>query len=242
LRATILRYFGDPAAHEPCDACSNCRRRSRLDDSALLTVRKILSGIARGGERYGRRRIAAMLVGRTEELPEALAALSTTGLLASEPPSAVERWIDSAIGGGLIKVSSDTYRTLGLTPLGRDVMAGRVAEVEMSVPIIRTSGSKRRRSKNRGNGSVSAHDAGGGPEFDRVVEALRAWRRDQASERGIPAFVVLHDRTLEAIASRLPRTLGDLANVSGIGPAKLSTFGEAIVSVIAANTTPAETR
>ena len=31
LRATILRYFGDPAAREPCGACGNCARRAPLD-------------------------------------------------------------------------------------------------------------------------------------------------------------------------------------------------------------------
>src|SRR6185503_9092704 len=90
LRATILRYFGDPAAHEPCAACSNCQRRAPLDDTARLLIRKILSGIARAGERYGRRKIVAMLVGQTDELPEPLTRLSTTGLLSSEPPSVVE--------------------------------------------------------------------------------------------------------------------------------------------------------
>src|SRR5215831_17327437 len=65
LRATILRYFGDPAAHEPCGACSHCGRRAPLTEDARLLVRKILSGIARAGERYGRRKIVAMLVGQT---------------------------------------------------------------------------------------------------------------------------------------------------------------------------------
>src|SRR5262245_27839309 len=38
LRATILRYFGDPAAREPCDACGNCHRRSPLDEAARLLI------------------------------------------------------------------------------------------------------------------------------------------------------------------------------------------------------------
>ena len=51
LRATILRYFGDPAAREPCDACGTCDRRETIDEADRLLVRKILSGIARARPR-----------------------------------------------------------------------------------------------------------------------------------------------------------------------------------------------
>jgi ATP-dependent DNA helicase RecQ len=68
LRATILRYFGDPAARESCGACGNCARMAPLDEPSRLLVRKILSGVARAGERYGRRRIVAMLAGALETI------------------------------------------------------------------------------------------------------------------------------------------------------------------------------
>ena len=96
--------------------------RDPLDETARLLIRKILSGIARAGERYGRRKIVAMLTGHIDDLPEPLTRLSTTGLLSGEPPATVERWIDSASGAGLIQVSSDEYRTLSLTSLGRDLL------------------------------------------------------------------------------------------------------------------------
>ncbi|MGH9160443.1 MAG: RecQ family ATP-dependent DNA helicase [Vicinamibacteraceae bacterium] len=150
LRATILRYFGDPAAREPCGACGNCDRRRPIDAAALLYVRKILSGIARAGERYGRRKVAAMLVGQVEDLPEPLTRLSTTGLLRDEPPQTVEQWIDAICAAGLVRSSADKYQTLSLTPLGREVMAGRVEEVTMAVPVARPTRSRRRRSPFRG--------------------------------------------------------------------------------------------
>lgn len=134
LRATILRYFGDPAAREPCGACGNCRAPGVLGPHDRETVRKILSGIARAGERYGRRRITAMLHGDVDDLPPSLASLSTTGLLRHERAEEIEQWIEAAVGGGLVTVSSDNYRTLGLTPLGRDVMTGRAEDVRLSQP------------------------------------------------------------------------------------------------------------
>jgi ATP-dependent DNA helicase RecQ len=145
LRATILRYFGDPTASEPCGRCGNCTGGARLDEGGRLFLRKILSGIARAPIAYGRRKIAAMLVGQTEELPESLMQLSTTGLLTGHEPRLVERWIDSACAAGLVSMSADRYRTLSLTRAGREVMAGRVEEVTLMTPQASRAGAKRRR-------------------------------------------------------------------------------------------------
>jgi len=128
LRGTILRYFGDAEARDGCDACGNCRPDA-LDGYERDLVRKVLSGIARAGERYDDRRIIAMLVGDTTDLPPALAGLSTTGLLRHESADALRDWIDTAITAGFIVRSADRYRTLGLTPRGREVMRGTVRDI-----------------------------------------------------------------------------------------------------------------
>ena len=128
LRGTILRYFGDAEARDGCDACGNCCPDA-LDGYERDLVRKVLSGIARAGERYDDRRIIAMLVGDTTDLPPALAGLSTTGLLRHESADALRDWIDTAITAGFIVRSADRYRTLGLTPRGREVMRGTVRDI-----------------------------------------------------------------------------------------------------------------
>src|SRR5262249_37742003 len=92
LRATILPSFGAPAVREPCGSCGSCRP-GEIDAYERELVRKILSGIARAGERYGRHRIVAMLTGDTADLPAALTRLSTTGLLRHETHDSVYGWI-----------------------------------------------------------------------------------------------------------------------------------------------------
>ena len=234
LRSTILRYFGDPAAPSACGSCGTCDARTALDPESLLLVRKILSGIARAGERYGRRRIAAMLTGAVDDLPPPLATLSTTGLLAGVDRPTIERWIDAACGAGLVSMTRDEYRTLGLTPLGREVMRGRVVDVSMSIPALRRIGDRRSRRKGR-RGQSPATVATGAPELtadQATVAALREWRLSEARRRAIAPFIILHDRTLRAIAAARPQSTAQLLAVPGIGPAKAAEYGEAIVSLI----------
>ena len=76
----------------------------------------------------------AMLVGDLGDLPSSLTTLSTTGLLKDEDPRTIGKWIDAACASGMVKYSDDKYRTLSLTPLGREVMTGRLDEVRMTVP------------------------------------------------------------------------------------------------------------
>src|SRR4030095_4002484 len=58
-----------------------------------------LAGIARAGERFGRRRIVEMLLGDTGDLPPALTGLSTCGLLKHETSEALHAWIDAYVRG-----------------------------------------------------------------------------------------------------------------------------------------------
>jgi DNA helicase-2/ATP-dependent DNA helicase PcrA len=63
--------------------------------------------------------------------------------------------------------------------------------------------------------------------------ALREWRLQRAKEDGVPAYVVFHDSTLAEIAERAPRTRGELATVSGVGPAKLERYADDVLAALA---------
>ena len=66
-----------------------------------------------------------------------------------------------------------------------------------------------------------------GALFDR----LRAWRAGTARAHGVPAYVIFHDATLREIAQREPRTLDDLAQISGVGARKLESYGAVILEL-----------
>jgi ATP-dependent DNA helicase RecQ len=64
------------------------------------------------------------------------------------------------------------------------------------------------------------------------MERLRAWRREVSAAQGVPAYIVFHDRTLAEIAGRRPGSLAELAEVPGVGAAKLERYGEQVLSVL----------
>jgi DNA helicase-2/ATP-dependent DNA helicase PcrA len=72
--------------------------------------------------------------------------------------------------------------------------------------------------------------APGGP----LVDALKAWRLDRSRADGVPAFVVLHDTTINDIAAAKPANERELSRIAGIGPTKLERYGADILAVISA--------
>jgi DNA helicase II / ATP-dependent DNA helicase PcrA len=64
------------------------------------------------------------------------------------------------------------------------------------------------------------------------AEKLRAWRLERARTDGVPPYVVFHDSVLHRIAESRPASLGELAEIPGVGPAKLERYGEAVLAVV----------
>ena len=78
----------------------------------------------------------------------------------------------------------------------------------------------------------SKRGAGGGQTWTPAAERLRAWRLERARTDGVPPYVVFHDSVLHAIAEAAPRSLGELSQVAGVGPAKLERYGAALLSLL----------
>jgi DNA helicase-2/ATP-dependent DNA helicase PcrA len=67
-------------------------------------------------------------------------------------------------------------------------------------------------------------------------QALTAWRTDRCRADKVPAYVVLDNATLDAIAASTPATLAELGRVKGIGPTKLDRYGADILAIVADTT------
>jgi ATP-dependent DNA helicase RecQ len=68
-----------------------------------------------------------------------------------------------------------------------------------------------------------------------LVGALRAWRSEVARKRGVPAYVVLHDSTIDGIATQRPTTLDQLRGIPGIGDKKLEHYGDELIALVKAS-------
>ena len=77
-----------------------------------------------------------------------------------------------------------------------------------------------------GRPAVLAH-----PRFAEAWDGLRTWRAERAKAAGKPAFVVFDDKTLRLVAAILPTNEAGLLAISGIGPAKLESYGDELIAI-----------
>jgi superfamily II DNA helicase RecQ len=70
-------------------------------------------------------------------------------------------------------------------------------------------------------------------EGEALAARLKEWRASEAKRLRVPAYVVLHDRTLAALAAMRPENPKQMLEIDGIGPAKVDKFGEAILAICA---------
>ena len=72
-----------------------------------------------------------------------------------------------------------------------------------------------------------------GEADQELREYLREWRRTTAKEQGVPAFVVLHDTSLDEICRLKPKSMTELMRVTGIGERKAELFGKQLLDTLA---------
>jgi len=131
------------------------------------------------------------------------------------------------LASGLLEADAQAYGALKLTEAARPILKGETA-LSLRRHIARAKGKTTRTgatSKKSTSTVVSPSDA---PFF----EALRQWRADKAREQGVPAYVILHDRTLLELAAHRPESQEDLLEIPGIGQAKAERYGEALLDVL----------
>ena len=118
-------------------------------------------------------------------------------------------WRDSEVGG----LRACDVCGSGAEWLGKPAAAGKIAG-KKRLPLQ----------------AVAAPAAGS--EAEELREYLREWRRAMAKENGVPAYIVLHDSSLEEICRRQPKVLAELREIPGIGERKAEVYGQEILNAL----------
>lgn len=217
LRGFILRYFGgEKKAY--CGKCSNCLSVHKLVD-VTIDAQKIMSCIARTGQRYGKTLICDVLKGSKSEkiLKAELNNQSTYGIMKEVTARHIFGTIDFLAEKEYISSDNET-EVLKLLPKSRDVLFGRerlvMKKVENSEKVVKTHRPEV-------------------PVNSELLDALKALRKSIASKKSVPAYVIFTDATLIDMCKKCPETPDEMLEVSGVGRTKLEKFGKQFLEEIA---------
>ena len=220
LRKFILEYFGDKGP-ERCEKCSSCLSNHENTD-ITVDAQKIMSCVARTGQRYGKKVICDVLRGSKNErlISAGLSRQSTYGIMADCPEKRLRDIIDHLCENGYMTAQGDEYPILKLAPKSRGVLTGQeTLRMMLEIPQKKKA--------------AAAKDAPLLPADEKLLAALKDLRKSLAMRQSIPAYVVFTDATLIDMCRLKPKTQEEFMEVSGVGQAKSQRYGEVFLAVIA---------
>jgi ATP-dependent DNA helicase RecQ len=228
-RARLLGYFGETLGG-PCGNCDNCLSPPQLRDGKVI-AQKLLSCAYRTGQRFGAMHLIDVLIGRMTERVQQFGhdKLSVFGIGRELNEKQWRGALRQLVTMGHLRADGEAFGALKLTETARGVLKGET-EVWLRDEAP-TSRNRAIRAKSRRGDLAPAPGASSNPA---LVAVLRAWRSEVARQRGVPAYVVLHDSTIDGIAAARPTTLQQLRGVAGIGDSKLDHYGAALIALVKA--------
>ena len=223
-RVRLLDYFGE--ASNPCGNCDTCLAPPETYD-ATAAAQKALSAIYRTGQRFGAVHLIDVLRGKAGERITRWEhdKLSVFGIGEDVDETAWRGVFRQLVALGFARVDHEAHGALRLTEASRPVLKGN-QRVSMRRAVTRPRVS-RSRSVNAAGTALSESDGA-------MLDRLKAWRLTQSKAQSVPAFVILHDKTLAEIARQRPPDLSALRAIAGIGAAKLERYGPALIEIVAA--------
>jgi RecQ family ATP-dependent DNA helicase len=241
--ATLVRHFGDEEdASRPCGICDVCDPAGavlRLFRRATAAEREIAQGIA-------------------DELRPVDYKATGTLQRGLDPAGRMSRnefdgLLGAMVRAGLIEIEGAEYekdgevrrfRKVRLTEAGLGLRPTTPVELLISDGVVEEFGGRGAAPARAKKPGVGGAKAGKGKTADTATEPVRLtaegeasarrlkeWRAAEAKRLGLPAYMVLSDRTIAALAQARPANPNQLLAVDGIGPAKAERFGEAILGL-----------
>ncbi len=226
-RVTLLEYFGERIEHcGNCDVCLN--PMDRID--GVEEAAKILSAIYRSGQRFGAAHVIDILRGtETEKIKRSgHHLLPTFGVGESISKKEWHSIVRQMLATGFIRLDINGYGGLTISDKGWGLLRGEHEFHYRRDTLSSLSRSVEQASELRKH--ATGHELT--ENQSRLLEELKKLRLELAKKRGVPAFVVFHDRSLIDMARECPRTKEEFARIDGVGAVKLEQFSELFLSVI----------
>ncbi len=223
-RVRLLGYFGESST--PCGNCDTCLAPPETYD-ATSAAQKALSTIYRTGQRFGAVHLIDVLRGKDSERITRWDhdKLSVFGIGEDIDEAAWRGVFRQLVALGFARVDHEAHGALRLTEASRPVLKG-TQTVSMRRTVARARPPRRSLRSNVSDAGLSSADGA-------LLDRLKAWRLTESRAQSVPAFVILHDKTLAEIARQRPPDLSALRGIAGIGAVKLERYGPALVGIVA---------
>jgi ATP-dependent DNA helicase RecQ len=224
----LAEYFGDRYERDNCGACDYCLNELEAAPDPVVLARKVLSCVARVGQRFGTMHIVNVLRGQAVEgvVARGHDRLSTFGLLEDSSAAEVRGYIEQLGVLGFLHQTDSAYPIVVLTPKGLLLLKDPASVPDLALAKQRTV----RKGVARTQSKIETESWTG---VDRnLFDRLRAIRLEIARSRGVPPYVIFHDATLREMARLRPATVTDLLAVKGVGARKAEDLGEVFLDAI----------
>jgi len=225
-RKVLLNYFGETMEGDTCGNCDNCRREVDTWEGTVA-AQKVLSCIARTGQRFGSGHVTDVLLGKDTEKVRRHDhdTVSTYGIGSDRSKAEWRTMIRQLVAKGMIRVDVMGYGALTLTEQCRPVLRG---EEDVAFREPRGDASTSSSTTKTGSDDPLPDD---GPER-ALFESLRERRRALAREQEVPPYVIFNDKTLRAMVEHRPQTAEEFRALHGVGDVKLERYGETFLAVL----------
>lgn len=227
-RVQLLAYFGESAS--ACGNCDNCLNPPSVRD-ATAEAQKALSCVYRTGQSFGVAHLIDVLRGAdTEKIRRFGHHELSVYSIGQDSSDAVWRGVfRQLISSGYLEIDHETFGVLRLTAAAKPILKGE-QKVMLREHIASTKTKKEKRERERSRSKIGDVELSGAEQV--LLDRLRAWRRATSAEHGVPAYVILHDASLNAIVQKKPQRNADLHGILGLGETKRDRYGEALLTVI----------
>lgn len=227
LRGFLLEYFGQRQTGN-CGNCSNCRGDFMQTD-ITTEAQKILSGVVRIEKRWpgglGVVALVQMLRGSKDKntLKRGLDTLPTYGIMQHTSPARMRLYLDALEEQGYIINTQGEYPVVRLAADAKEVLFNG-----------KTVTMTERKAAEKSNKTSKTKEVGVQADLPQdLYERLRAVRSELAQKQHVPAYIILSNASLAEMASKRPRTTGDLMRISGVGEARAHRYGQKFLQAIA---------